>query len=412
MELREAFNTGFASLRARRLAAALTMLGMIFGVGAVIAMRSIGAGAEREALALIDSLGMRNVIVQVKEPTREAELAELRKVSVGLSERDARSIAIGVPGVARVVQKAVIESYRVLGDAGRGQPRVFGVSADYADLMNMTLDEGRFIDADDVDTIAQVCVLGSGVRRDLFGFGPALGRLVKVNERWLTVVGVLRPAHGAGRQVQGIQLASTAGDLYLPLSTAQRKFKETPLKSALDEVIVEVAAGQSPESAAAAIDALVRQLHGGASDFTLLVPEALLEQSRRTQRLFDVVMGCIAGISLLVGGIGITNIMLATVLERTREIGIRGAVGATERDIRNQFLIEALMISAAGGLLGIVMGIAIAKGVALYAGWDTVVTFPSILLASGVAMAVGLVSGLYPAARAAALDPIEALRYE
>jgi putative ABC transport system permease protein len=412
MELREAFLTGLASLRARRLAAALTMLGMIFGVGAVIAMRAIGAGAEREALALIDSLGMRNVIVRVKEPTREAELLELRKVSVGLSERDARSIAIGVPGVARVVQKAVIESYRVLGDAGRAQPHVFGVSSDYADLMNMTLSEGRFIDADDVDTIAQVCVLGNGVRRELFGFGPALGRMVKVNERWLTVVGVLRPAHGAGRQVQGIQLASTAGDLYLPLSTAQRKFKETPLKSALDEVIVEAAPGGSPESAAAAIEALVRQLHGGTSDFTMVVPEALLEQSRRTQRLFDVVMGCIAGISLLVGGIGITNIMLATVLERTREIGIRGAVGATERDIRNQFLIEALMISATGGLLGIVMGIAIAKGVALSAGWDTVVTLPSILLASGVAIVVGLVSGLYPAARAAALDPIEALRYE
>jgi putative ABC transport system permease protein len=412
MELREAFHTGLGSLRARRLAAFLTMLGMIFGVGAVIAMRSIGAGAEREALALIDSLGMRNVIVEVKEPTREAELTELRKVSVGLSERDARAIAQAVPGVARVVQKAVIESYRVLGDDGRGHPRVYGVSADYADLMNMTMAEGRFLDADDVDTMAQVCVIGPAVRRDLFGFGPAVGRSVKVNERWLTVVGVLRPSHGAGRQVQGIALASTAGDLYLPLTTAQRKFNQTPLKSALDELIVETKSGQSPEDAAAAIDALVKQLHGGASDFALVVPEALLEQSRRTQRLFDVVMGCIAGISLLVGGIGITNIMLATVLERTREIGIRGAVGATERDIRNQFLIEALMISAAGGVLGIVMGIAIAKGVALYAGWDTVVTLPSILLASGVAMLVGLVSGLYPATRAAALDPIEALRYE
>jgi putative ABC transport system permease protein len=142
------------------------------------------------------------------------------------------------------------------------------------------------------------------------------------------------------------------------------------------------------------------------------VPEALLEQSRRTQRLFNIVMGCIAGISLLVGGIGIMNIMLATVLERTREIGLRRAVGATARDVRNQFLLEALMISAAGGLLGIVMGLSIAKAVALYAGWDTVVTLPSILLASGVSVAVGLVSGLYPATRAAALAPIDALRYE
>ena len=157
---------------------------------------------------------------------------------------------------------------------------------------------------------------------------------------------------------------------------------------------------------------LLDRLHGGASDYTITVPEALLEQSRRTQRLFDIVMGAIAGISLLVGGIGIMNIMLATVLERTREIGVRRAMGARQVDIRNQFVMEAFAVTVTGGLLGIAMGLAIAKGVAAYAGWKTIVTLWSIALSVGVSAAVGLVFGSYPAMRAARLDPVEALRYE
>ena len=160
------------------------------------------------------------------------------------------------------------------------------------------------------------------------------------------------------------------------------------------------------------VKTLIDRLHGGADDYTITVPEALLEQSQRTQRLFDVVMGAIAGISLLVGGIGIMNIMLATVLERTREIGVRRAMGARQVDIRNQFFLEAFAVTVTGGLLGIVMGLAIAKGVAAYAGWKTIVTIWSIALSVGVSAAVGLAFGSYPAMRAARLDPVEALRYE
>jgi putative ABC transport system permease protein len=412
LDPREALESSFQSLRAHRLRAFLTMLGMIFGVGAVIAMLSIGAGAERQALALIDALGIRNVMVQVKEPTRDAELQELRKQSVGLTERDARAIAEAVPGVMRVAQKAIVDTYKVLGEDGRAKPRVLGVSPSYGAMMKLPLLEGRFLDDEDLLSFSQVCVLGSAIRRDLFGFGEALGHNVKINERWLTVVGVLAPVHGAGKEVQGVRLVSTANDVYLPVTTAQRKFQTTPLKSPLDELIVEVEPGESPQQAASVIDTLMERLHGGASDYTLVVPEALLEQSRRTQRLFDIVMGCIAGISLLVGGIGIMNIMLATVLERTREIGVRRAIGATRKDVRNQFIIEAFTISASGGAVGILMGVLIAKSVALYAGWDTVVTLTSIVLATAVSVSVGLLSGIYPAARAAELDPIEALRYE
>jgi putative ABC transport system permease protein len=196
------------------------------------------------------------------------------------------------------------------------------------------------------------------------------------------------------------------------VTTALRKFHREPLEAPLDEIVVQLAPSESATLAGEALETLLDRLHAGVDDWDLIVPEALLEQSRRTQRLFNIVMGCIAGISLLVGGIGIMNIMLATVLERTREIGVRRAVGAKRTDVRVQFLIEAFAISVLGGLAGIGMGVAIALGVAAYAGWPTVVTAISILVSTGVSMAVGIVSGIYPAVRASNLDPIDALRYE
>jgi len=191
-----------------------------------------------------------------------------------------------------------------------------------------------------------------------------------------------------------------------------RKFDRDPMSSPLDEIVVRLEPGVSPRLSASTIRLLVDRLHSGARDYELVVPEALLAQSRRTQRLFKIVMGCIAGISLLVGGIGIMNIMLATVLERTREIGVRRAVGARRGDIKRQFMIEAFSISLLGGVVGIVMGVLIARGVAAYADWPTVVTASSILLSTTVSVAVGLISGMYPAVRAAELNPIDALRYE
>jgi putative ABC transport system permease protein len=196
------------------------------------------------------------------------------------------------------------------------------------------------------------------------------------------------------------------------VTVAERKFSRAPLKSALDELVVRMAPGAPVQESSSVIAGLLDRLHGGAQDYTITVPEALLEQSQKTQRLFDIVMGAIAGISLLVGGIGIMNIMLATVLERTREIGIRRAIGARQADIRNQFVVESFTITAVGGFLGIAMGVLIAKGVALYAGWNTMVTLGSIVLSVGVSAGVGLGFGIYPALRAARLDPIESLRYE
>ena len=410
IEVHEAVTSGFESLRAHALRSFLAMLGIIFGVGAVIAMLSIGAGAEREALATLESLGLRNVLVTAKDPERESERQELRRKSLGLGQRDAVAIREAVPGVERVVSKVEIDAWKVLAAGRRAKPRVFGVSHQYPGLVALTVREGRFFDARDEETLAQVCVIGETLRRELFGFEPVLGQPVKVNEQWLSVIGVLKPS--SAREIQGVTVAGTGNDLYLPVTTAQRKFNREPLKSPLDELVVRLAPGTPVQESAAIVATLLDRLHGGAKDYTLTVPEALLEQSQKTQRLFDIVMGAIAGISLLVGGIGIMNIMLATVLERTREIGVRRAIGARQVDIRNQFVIEAFTITATGGLLGIAMGLTIAKGVALYAGWKTVVTLWSILLSVGVSVAVGLVFGIYPALRAASLDPIESLRYE
>jgi putative ABC transport system permease protein len=278
--------------------------------------------------------------------------------------------------------------------------------------VKLGIDEGRFIDIGDEHSHAQACVLGAAARRELFGVAPALGQSVKVNDVWCEVIGVLRSDSSGSASVEGVSVSSTAREIYLPVTTALRKFEHEALRSPLSEILVQLTPGTSPQETASVLGALLSRLHGGAADYDLIVPEALLEQSRQTQRLFNVVMGCIAGISLLVGGIGIMNVMLAAVLELTREIGVRRAVGARKKDIRFQFLVTSFSLSLLGGVFGVVIGVAIARVVATYASWPTVVTLPSILLATGVSVAVGLLSGLVPAIRAANLNPIEALRYE
>jgi putative ABC transport system permease protein len=410
MSLGEALRSALENLAAHKLRSTLTMLGMIFGVGAVIAMLSIGAGAERQALGMIERLGLHNVLVRTKKLKRD-ELEEIRKKSLGVSERDALAILDAVPGVELVAPRVEIEVYKILAAGSTTEAKVFGVSHTQDELSHLALRDGDFLDPLHEQRHAQVCVVGGSVARNLFGYDPPLGRKLKINDVWFVVVGVLADS-GGGSTFQGVSLGSTAEEIYVPVSTALRKFERDALESPLDEIVVRLDGTVSARVASAAIRNLLDRLHGGAADFELVVPEALLEQSRNTQRLFNIVMGCIAGISLLVGGIGIMNIMLATVLERTREIGVRRAVGARRVDVRNQFIIESFSISALGGLVGVAVGVAIARVVAAYADWPTVVTLASIGLSTGVSVAVGLVSGIYPAIRAAQLDPIEALRHE
>ena len=404
----ETLNTALLNLATHKMRTALTMLGMIFGVGAVIAMLSIGAGGEQKALETIGRLGLRNVLVRAKEVKPE-ERQELRKKSLGVSVRDGEAIAEAVPNIERVMPRVEVKPYKIIAPGAKAKAKVWGVSARYRDIASVSLSEGRFFDALDERDHSQVAVIGQEVRRKLFGYGPAVGKLFKVNDVWLEVIGILAgESPGGGDAAVG----SNAEEVWIPVSTAMRKFDRDPLDAPVDELIVTVKEGVSTRRIADLMKPLLDRLHGGADDYEIVVPEALLEQRRQTQRIFNIVMGSIAGISLLVGGIGIMNIMLASVLERTREIGVRRAIGATRSDIRSQFVIESFAISVIGGVCGIVIGIVLARLVAAYAGWPTVITFWSLVLSTGVSVAVGLVSGIYPATRAAELDPIEALRYE
>jgi putative ABC transport system permease protein len=373
-------------------------------------MLAIAAGAERQALEMIDRLGVRNVLVRARV-LKPDELQEVRKKSPGVALRDAAAIAEAVEGVEAVLPRVNVDAYKVMSAGGKTNSKVLGVSHRHAELFGVRCSEGRFLDERDERAFANVCVIGQAARRDLFGFGDAVGHEVKVNDLWLEVVGVAAAGGGAD-SFQGVAIGSPAREIYLPVSTAMRKLDRDATKSPLDEIVVRLGKAASPRDTASVVRTLLERLHAGAEDFELVVPELLLEQSRRTQRLFSIVMGCIAGISLLVGGIGIMNIMLATVLERTREIGVRRAVGATRREIRDQFVVEASAVSVVGGVAGVAMGIIIARVVAASAGWPTVVTVFSVLLSFGVSISVGLAAGIYPAVRAAMLDPIEALRHE
>src|ERR1051325_9713231 len=365
----ETFSTALNNLARHKMRTSLTMLGMIFGVGAVIAMLSIGAGGAQKALGAIGRLGLRNVIVKAKDVKPE-ERQELRKKSLGVSLRDGEAILEAVPNVERRLPRGAGKPYNILAPGTKTKGKVFGISSRYREVASVRLADGRFFDARAEREPAQAAVIGQEIRRNLFGYGPAIGKQLKVNDVWLEVIGIMASdaAGGGAASSNGIPTGSRDREIWMPVSTAMRKFDRDPLDAPVDELLVTVKPDVSTLKTADLIRPLLDRLHGGADDYDVVVPEALLEQSRQTQRIFNIVMGSIAGISLLVGGIGIMNIMLASVLERTREIGVRRAIGATRKDIRAQFVIESFAISLIGGITGIVIGIVLARLVAADAG--------------------------------------------
>ena len=400
-----------ASLGRHKLRSFLTMLGMIFGVGAVIAMLSIGAGAEEESLRTIASFGIRNIIIQAKEFKTE-ELQQIRTESLGVSMRDVEALESILKPKPLISASRLVKTYQVNSEKARSDSRVLGVSSTYPVIQNLKLLQGAFFLQADEEANAQVCVLGIAAKQKLFGFGEVLNQKIKVNDIWFTVVGVLGDATVEKQEFEGVKIQNPNNDIYIPITTAIRKFDTDSVENELNEIVIRIADNADIKEQASTINNLMSVMHRYVDDYSIVVPEKLLEQNQRTQGIFNVVMGAIASISLLVGGIGIMNIMLASVLERTNEIGLRRAIGARKRDIRMQFMAEAIAISLAGGIIGVGLGYGISRAVAAFSGWSTIITAASVGLSFGVSSVIGLVFGIYPAVQASNLDPIECLRYE
>ncbi|MEN6608294.1 MAG: ABC transporter permease [Bryobacteraceae bacterium] len=405
---------GFSSLLVHKLRSLLTMLGMIFGVGAVVAMLSITAGAQKEMISFIDLLGVSNIIIEAKEAVDRNELQTRRATSPGMTFRDFRAITQNVQGIEAATPRKRFKPSKVLPKTASEPPVLIGVLPNFLQINSLKVIEGRFFNAEDDLRSAPICVLGQSAKVNMLGYDKAVGKYVKINDTWLQVVGVLSHQATADTEVEGLEVVDRNNLVIAPLNTVMRRFEDSNsyLKDEIDGIYLKVTPKTDSIETASVVRAILTATHKDAGDFSVVVPAGLLEERRRTQFIFEVVMICIAGISLLVGGIGIMNIMLATVLERTREIGIRRAIGARQSDIVRQFLTEAVMISIVGGLIGIAFGFSLSRVIAAAAGWSTVVTAASIAVAFGVSVFIGLLFGIYPAVQAAKLDPIEAIRYE
>lgn len=402
------------NLRAQKTRTFLTALGIVFGVGSVIGMLAIGAGAREESLSFIEQLGVRNVLVDSRPATNEEELQQRRRSSPGLTDRDVRILEANIETLEILSPRRSLRPGRVLPKPAHDVPDVYGVRPTYAIIHNLRTVEGNFFGERDEIASSPVCVLGQNAKVDLFGYEPALGRFVKVNDTWLQVVGVLGETVKSTGQTHGGRMEDLNSIIYVPFNTFEYRFFDMSsyMKDDVEGVDLRLKAGADSVEVAKVVTAVLNSTHNNTQDFSVTIPAALLAQQQRTQTIFTYVMVAIAAISLLVGGIGIMNIVLATVLERTREIGIRRAIGARRRDILRQFLTESVLISVGGAVLGIAFGFLLAWLISRTAEWKTIVTAASVIIAFSVSVAVGIVFGIYPALKAARINPIEALRYE
>jgi putative ABC transport system permease protein len=423
--LRRTFRLAVKSLWLHRLRSFLTVLGIVFGVCSVIAMLAIGEGASFEAQEQIKNLGSQNVILRSVKPPEEQKVTEKGSESYvlqyGLAYTDIRSIRSTIPGVGILVPSRIMHDY-VWNISRRVDCDIVGTVPWYPEMRNHHVARGRFFNDADMEASSSVCVLGADMAKVLFPLDSPLGRDVRVGGDYYRVIGVMEP-RGKGVKTDETQAGAKAAahEMFIPLETAKTRYGEVLIKLRsgsfeaervqLHEVTVKVASREQVLPVAEAVKAVLKH-HHKKKDYEVVVPLELLKRAERTKQIFNIVLGSIAAISLLVGGIGIMNIMLATVTERTREIGIRRALGAKRRDIVTQFLVEAVMLSGAGGLFGVALGIAIPLLVTWFAAMKTIITFWSPVLAFSISGLVGVVFGLYPALRAANMDPVEALRHE
>jgi putative ABC transport system permease protein len=423
----------------------LTSLGIIFGVASVIAMLAIGSGAENEILEKMKLLGTNNIIIKPFDKKKMAEIkkeeeaeetsseknSSANKFSPGLTLADMNAIKAIVPEISLIAPEIITELTAI--NAGlKREINLVGVNHDYFAVNNFKIVEGSGFSKISFDKSENVCVIGSGVRNKLFPTENPLGKSIKCGEQWLIVVGVINEKAISKENIQNLGIRDYNLDVYVPISTVLMRFNNRSLVTKadlqrrsrrgqdeeeqnyhqLDKLTIAFNSSEYVQSSVDIIRRILERRHNTVRDFEIIVPELLLEQEQSTKRIFNIVLGAIASISLIVGGIGIMNIMLASVLERTKEIGIRKAVGAKRIDILLQFLSEAVAISVSGGIIGIILGVSASLLIESLTEIKTIVSPFSVILSFFVSITVGLIFGITPARRASMEDTIDLLRYE
>ena len=410
---------GVKNLLLHKLRSLLTMLGLVFGVGSVIAMLAIGEGASEEALAQIRKLGSRNIIITARKPTDDDSSVKGRvRMSIyGLLYADQERISTTIPTVVSAVPVKAMQKEARFGKRSLDL-RIVGTTEQWFELVERTVIAGRVMMARDIEARSSVAVLTEYGARRLLATESVIGSELRIGGNTYEVIGIVKSEQSND---ETMQTPDQPTDAYIPLSSARQHYGDVFFQRKqgtdvrefveLHQLIVNVDSEKNVEKTSAAIERLLETFHKN-KDYSISVPLALLRQAEATKRTFAIVLGSIAGISLLVGGIGIMNIMLATVTERTREIGIRRAIGARRNQIVSQFLVETMVLSISGGLIGIAVGLFIPWLVTIFAHMPTIVTPKSIVLSLGISVSIGIVFGIYPAIRASKLDPIVALRHE
>ena len=403
------------SLLQHKLRATLSILGVVCGVAAVLSMLSIGEGAKRESLSQVEQLGTKNIYVKSIPLTEMQEKKSRAKLSQGLTLYDAQRIKNGCRDVQDVAGLRELKA-SVFGAIKDVMPQIVSCSPNYASLLNIPMGNGRFISDPDMQEGKLVCVIGYNVAKNM-GASGSIGNYLRIENSLFKIIGILRRMESKERKAGAISLRNYNDMVFIPLTVASLVSKSTSVTGAtawpeVTELVVGVSAAQQVLKSVPVVKRTLEITHGGADDYQIVVPQELLNQSRKIQRTFNIVLGSIAFISLLVGGIGIMNIMLATVSERTKEIGVRRAFGATYSDIIIQFLAESTILTFTGGMIGIIIGLGGVWLISAIAKWSTAITVLSLVLPLLTSILVGIFIGLYPAYAAAKMDPIAALRYE
>jgi putative ABC transport system permease protein len=436
------FQIALEAIKANKFRSLLTALGIIFGVAAVIAMLAIGSGAKQEILEQIKLVGVNNIVItplkeQSEKKVEDTQKEEKKKFSPGLNLLDVNSIKEIIPDVVSISPEIIVETNFVANGLSR-TGKLIGVEPDFFKITNFNLEKGKTFNAEQLRSGAQVCIIGKSLQAKFFSKQEAIGSYLKCGSVWLRVIGILEERKISKNSIQNLGIRDYNMDVYTPLKTVLIRYKNRSLVTKamlnaasvqmdeeevttekkeesvhqIDRLVIQLAHTENLEASSEVISRLLQRRHYTVTDFEITVPILLLKQQQRTKDIFNLVLGAIAGISLLVGGIGIMNIMLASVLERIKEIGIRLSIGATKKDIIQQFVFESVLISLGGGIAGILLGIILSKVVSIVADIPTIISIWSIIISFGVSALTGLIFGITPAKNAAHQDPIKSLRYE